>query len=53
MRWLRGETAGCDSLDIAAVWPVCGSVATMPLPDLRPPRRTAEQDTSEKNKETL
>jgi hypothetical protein len=53
MRWLRGDCGGCDSLDIAALWPVSASVAGLALPELSSERRNREQRLIEAKKETL
>jgi hypothetical protein len=52
MRWLRGAYAGCDSLDVAAVWPASASVAGMPLPEVVP-ARPREDDPMREKKEAL
>jgi hypothetical protein len=52
MRWLRGDFAGCDSLDIAAIWPASASVAGTSLPELNSPAN-GEQSRKEEKKERL
>jgi hypothetical protein len=34
MRKFRGDSDGCDGLDLAAVWPASASVAGIPLPEI-------------------
>jgi hypothetical protein len=53
MRWLRGDFAGCDSLDIAAIWPASASVAGTSLPELNSPPANGEQSRKEEKKERL
>ena len=52
MRWLRGTGIGCNSLDVAAVWPAAASVAGMPLPEVLP-GRAREDDPMRVKKEAL
>lgn len=50
MRRLRGDS-GCDSLDIAAVWPASASLGGLELPELNSPPK--EQRDREAKKERL
>ena len=52
MRWLRGDCGGCDSLDVAAVWPSTACVGGFPLPEISV-RVKGEPPEMEEKKETL
>lgn len=53
MRWLQGNCGGVDSLDIAAVWPVSGSVAGLALPELGSAPSSGDRSAREDKKERL
>jgi hypothetical protein len=53
MRWLRGDCGGCDSLDVAAVWPSTACVGGFPLPELNSARRKGEESEIEEKKEVV
>lgn len=52
MRWLEGDYGGCDSLDVAAVWPSSACLAGIPVPDVSAGPERGERLRTKKGKET-